>query len=192
MNAPKNSDASPLTNCSPSDYDAGLLNDFGGGDVGWWQDYLRAEIERANDYWREIYELRCDFCGEVPLTDKERKYMEDHGDEIPVENVERTNDFHAEDNQKTDVVDLQCLVRPAFAPGEIVSHIIDENAKGVIVAFMMRGKTHSYEVQWGKDSCTWHIDYELISRPDEGRQIGFWSGLPNANAEASLPLTNQD
>ena len=34
------------------DYDAGLLNDFGGGDVGWWQDYLRAEIGRANDHWR--------------------------------------------------------------------------------------------------------------------------------------------
>ena len=42
--------------CSPSDYDAGLLNDFGGGDVGWWQDYLRAEIRRANDYWREIHD----------------------------------------------------------------------------------------------------------------------------------------
>lgn len=26
---------------------------------------------------------RCDFCGEVPLTAKERKYMEEHGDEIP-------------------------------------------------------------------------------------------------------------
>ena len=35
------------------DYDAGLLNDFGGGDVNWWQDYLRAEIERANEFWRE-------------------------------------------------------------------------------------------------------------------------------------------
>jgi hypothetical protein len=34
------------------DYDAGLLNDFGGGDAGWWQDYIRAEIGRANDYWR--------------------------------------------------------------------------------------------------------------------------------------------
>jgi len=44
------------TPCSPSDYDAGLLNDFGGGDVGWWQDYLRAEIGRANDYWREIHD----------------------------------------------------------------------------------------------------------------------------------------
>lgn len=55
MNTPTNSEALPLTNCSPSDYDAGLLNDFGGGDVGWWQDYLRAEIGRANDYWREQY-----------------------------------------------------------------------------------------------------------------------------------------
>lgn len=36
-----------------ADYDAGLLNDFGGGDVGWWQDYLRAEIDKANDFWRE-------------------------------------------------------------------------------------------------------------------------------------------
>lgn len=34
------------------DYDAGMLNDFGGGNVEWWQDYLRAEIGRANDYWR--------------------------------------------------------------------------------------------------------------------------------------------
>lgn len=36
-----------------ADYDAGLLNDFGGGDVNWWMDYLRAEIGRANDYWRD-------------------------------------------------------------------------------------------------------------------------------------------
>jgi hypothetical protein len=35
------------------DYDAGLLNDWGGGNVEWWQDYLRAEIGRANDYWRD-------------------------------------------------------------------------------------------------------------------------------------------
>ena len=48
-------DGLPRTPCSPS-YDAGLLNDFGGGDVGWWQDYIRAEIGRANDYWREIHD----------------------------------------------------------------------------------------------------------------------------------------
>jgi hypothetical protein len=38
------------------DYDAGLLNDYGGGNVGWWQDYIRAEIGRCNDYWREQVE----------------------------------------------------------------------------------------------------------------------------------------
>lgn len=37
-----------------SDYDAGLLNDFGAGDVSWWQDYIRAEIERANAHWRSV------------------------------------------------------------------------------------------------------------------------------------------
>ena len=36
-----------------TDYDAGLLSDFGGGNVEWWQDYLRAELERANSHWRE-------------------------------------------------------------------------------------------------------------------------------------------
>ena len=34
------------------DYDSGYLNDYGGGNVSWWQDYLRAEIERCNTYWR--------------------------------------------------------------------------------------------------------------------------------------------
>ena len=34
------------------DYDAGLLSDYGGGNVAWWHDYLRAEIGRANDHWR--------------------------------------------------------------------------------------------------------------------------------------------
>lgn len=33
-------------------YDAGLLNDFGGGNVGWWQDYIRAELERAHEHYK--------------------------------------------------------------------------------------------------------------------------------------------
>lgn len=33
-------------------YDAGLLNDFGGGNVGWWQDYIRAELGRAYDFYQ--------------------------------------------------------------------------------------------------------------------------------------------
>jgi hypothetical protein len=33
-------------------YDAGLLNDFGGGNVEWWQDYIRAELERAHDFYQ--------------------------------------------------------------------------------------------------------------------------------------------
>lgn len=34
-------------------YDAGLLNDFGGGDVSWWHDYIRAELARAHDFYAE-------------------------------------------------------------------------------------------------------------------------------------------
>jgi hypothetical protein len=35
-----------------ADYDCGMLNDHGGGNVGWWFDYIRYEIGRCNDYWR--------------------------------------------------------------------------------------------------------------------------------------------
>ena len=38
-------------------YDAGLLNDYGGGDVGWWQDYLRAELCRAEEFYRDQHDL---------------------------------------------------------------------------------------------------------------------------------------
>lgn len=38
------------------DYDAGMLNDWGGGNTDWWLDYLRAEIGRCNDYWRSCTE----------------------------------------------------------------------------------------------------------------------------------------
>ena len=34
------------------EYDAGFLNDFGGGNVGWWQDYMRSELGRAYDYYQ--------------------------------------------------------------------------------------------------------------------------------------------
>ena len=37
-------------------YDAGLLNDYGGGKVEWWQDYLRAELARAH----EFYQSQCE------------------------------------------------------------------------------------------------------------------------------------
>jgi len=33
-------------------YDAGLLGDGGGGDVSWWQDYIRAELGRAHDFYQ--------------------------------------------------------------------------------------------------------------------------------------------
>jgi hypothetical protein len=45
----------PETKLEPillDEYDAGLLSDFGSGDVSWWQDYMRAELERAHDYYQ--------------------------------------------------------------------------------------------------------------------------------------------
>ncbi len=38
------------------DYDPGLLNDYGGGDVNWWMDYIRTEINACNAYWKSLIE----------------------------------------------------------------------------------------------------------------------------------------
>ena len=35
------------------DYDCGILNDYGGGDVARWQDYIRCEIAACNDHWKQ-------------------------------------------------------------------------------------------------------------------------------------------
>ena len=36
-----------------AEYDAGSLNDYGGGNVGWWWDYIRYELGRAHDHYQE-------------------------------------------------------------------------------------------------------------------------------------------
>ena len=43
-------------------YDAGLLGDYGGGNVGWWQDYIRVELNRAHEFYDSqiaVVEARC-------------------------------------------------------------------------------------------------------------------------------------
>ena len=42
--------------CPLDDYDSGLLNDYGSGNVEWWQDYIREEVARCNEYWRDYLE----------------------------------------------------------------------------------------------------------------------------------------
>jgi len=55
-----------LAACIP-DYDSGCINDFGGGNVGWWQDYIRGEVQRCNDYWRsQIAQLEADKSAAAP------------------------------------------------------------------------------------------------------------------------------
>jgi hypothetical protein len=36
-----------------AEYDAGLMNDYGGGNVQWWQDYIRYELGCAYEHYKE-------------------------------------------------------------------------------------------------------------------------------------------
>jgi hypothetical protein len=60
-----------------------------------------------------------------------------------------------------------------FRPGDIVSHALDEAAHGMITAFMVRGTNHSYEVAWGIEKCTWHLEAELQAVPTLKPEIGY-------------------
>ena len=52
-------------------YNAGLLNDFGGGNVEWWQDYIRAELGCAHDFYQsQIVTLR---PVQAPMTDEQMR-----------------------------------------------------------------------------------------------------------------------
>ena len=49
MQAPPQPEQEPV---ALEEYDAGLLNDFGGGNVEWWWDYIRAELGRAYKHYQ--------------------------------------------------------------------------------------------------------------------------------------------
>lgn len=47
-------------------YDAGILNDFGGGNVEWWHDYIRAELGLAHDFYQSQVEgARTEACNQA-------------------------------------------------------------------------------------------------------------------------------
>lgn len=66
-------------------------------------------------------------------------------------------------------------ITPEFRPGQFVRHVVDDSSKGIVTGFMIQGKNHSYQVQWGVDKSFWHLDYELVAHKEPTRQIGFWS-----------------
>jgi len=51
----KSKDGQPV-----NDYDCGLINDYGGGNVVWWQDYIRSVIGSANQHWGEAYDAEAE------------------------------------------------------------------------------------------------------------------------------------
>ena len=57
------------------EYDAGLLNDYGGGNIDWWQDYIRAELGRAYEYYQSQLDIQhCEagpeYCQQCSVEDR--------------------------------------------------------------------------------------------------------------------------
>ena len=60
-------------------YDAGLLGDGGSGDVDWWHDYIRSELDRAHDFYGQQ---------QPAVTDEEEAAAYRSGNSVPVELIE--------------------------------------------------------------------------------------------------------
>lgn len=73
---PKKQEQEPV---ALNEYDAGLLNDYGGGNVEWWQDYIRAELGRAYEHYQSQITTPLQ---RKPLTDEMRKQMKDRCDSM--------------------------------------------------------------------------------------------------------------
>jgi hypothetical protein len=53
-------------------YDAGILNDYGGGDVDWWIDYIRSELGAAHDFYQaQVDSIYAEPTARKPLTDEQ-------------------------------------------------------------------------------------------------------------------------
>lgn len=66
-------------------------------------------------------------------------------------------------------------IHPMFAMGDLVTHLVDPSATGVVVAFMLRGANQSFEVIWDEDKCrpSWHLGFELKLKGKASGAIGF-------------------
>jgi hypothetical protein len=69
------------------EYDAGLLNDYGGGNVEWWQDYIHYELGCAYEHYKEqLTTPRSTQRPWVGLTEDEinQAYVASWGSNIPL------------------------------------------------------------------------------------------------------------
>jgi len=62
-------------------YDAGLLCDGGGGDVDWWQHYVRAELDRAHEFYCEQSGIAAD---EIERLEAIVAKLPETGDGVPI------------------------------------------------------------------------------------------------------------
>jgi len=37
-------------------YDPGILHPYGGGNITWWKNYVKSEVQHCNMYWRRLIE----------------------------------------------------------------------------------------------------------------------------------------
>jgi len=75
-----------------AEYDAGLLNDYGGGNVQWWHDYIRYELGCAYEHYKEQLTTP-PAQPAVPLTDEQANLLiNGRGDEDDDDYVEPTGD----------------------------------------------------------------------------------------------------
>lgn len=80
-----------------------------------------------------------------------------------------------------------------YNSGDRVCHRADLKGEiGIVTAFLLRGRNHSYEVCWPDKEAKWHLEFELVAA-DPVREAGFGGngdgiGTPNVGRMAAEAL----
>jgi len=109
--------AQPKAEPAPlEEYDAGLLNDFGGGKVDWWQDYIRAELGRAFDHYQsQVAQPKAEPVQEPVAYVKFKDGEVDYDSDVVISNTEG------------DCMDESIEWRPVYAAAPQAKPLTDES-----------------------------------------------------------------
>lgn len=153
------------------DYEPGMINGNGGGNVEWWRDYMRSEIDKANDHWRSqlhqfLEQNDIDLIAELS-PDEVHKLA----DELYAAGYnDRENGRDYDPRARLEWADVSAAIYQAYAAPTAVNHgrpilslINPKNRPGYAVVTVFIGSRECTQVVYSKAM--------IFSRADELRRV---------------------
>lgn len=165
-------------------YDAGYLSNAGGGDVSWWQDYIRAELGRAHEHYQvqhesELAALRAQLAErEEQLAEERRQHrksLDDAHDEVEDLEIQSLTLMEARRSLRRQLAATEAQYQTMKGHYEAA---VDSLAASEARERELAGQIAKYGqhldfcgIEWGNKTCTCGLGAALASRTS-GQQEG--------------------